>query len=200
MFLTVYIHKGSQGKTASALNIAAALASNGRPGIIVDLDEQQGDISKRKGSIPGVTWTNTLPDKAPEGGFVVVDTNPYLLASSGEALLRADLIIVPCMPEGESLDALKRTFDTLSLVHEKKPEIGALVFFVRVKTGAFTKGIMAGAAPLSQWPVSENYISERVPDFEEAFRAKRPLSPRSTPAKQYAALAREIEGLFDDGT
>lgn len=199
MFITILSQKGSQAKTSTAVNLAAALAAK-RPGIVVDLDAQQCDALRYAGSIPGVTFCAELPTAAPDGGFVVVDTPPQIMAATGAALKRSDLILIPCTPAAASLESLARTFQTVGEVWELNNELRALVVFACVNRSQYAAGMIEAARVLSAWPVAQTVIPARAMDFERAYSCRVPVvlnAPRSAGAAAYRALANEIETLLE---
>lgn len=202
MYLTVLAQKGAQTKTTTSVNLAAALSAT-RPGILVDVDFQQCDATKYQGSIPGVEWTSEVPEAAPDGGFVVVDTPPQIVDVTGEALLRSDVAIIPCTTQLESLESLARTFQTIELARQKNERLFALIVFTCVDRSQYAQGIIEAARVLAQWPVTKAKIPERKMDLQKAFAARRPVlfnSPKSGASVAYRELTAEILSNFHDGT
>lgn len=199
MFITVFSQKGEQAKTSTAVNLAAALAKGGRRGTIVDLDPQQSDALKFTGSIDGVVFTDILPAIAPDGEFVMVDLSPFVGPQTGVALLRSDLVLVPCTPHAASTAAAARTFETIALARQKRPELQALLAFTRVDKSQHAVGVLSSARAFAEWPVAQTVIPARLMEFERAFAARRPVvcsAPKSLGALAYCALAREIEEIL----
>lgn len=184
-------------KTTASVNIAACLARLGRAGIVVDLDAQQLHSMKFANSIPGVTFQTTVPNTAPKGGFVIVDTSPAITGATGAALNRSDLVICPCPVDAACMEQIENeTFATLAMLHAKRPDIGALVFFSHVDRLRMTQRAIEEFEARSPWPVCPHRIDARRGDFQRAYKAKTPLLPESVSGQQYAALTQYIVELF----
>jgi len=198
MRIIVAAQKGEQTKTATTVNLAAALAETGRKGFVVDLDSQQHDAMKYAGSIEGVEFLTAMPNVVPQGYFVVVDTAPQIVTATGKAFLHSDLVLIPCTPLGPSLESLARTFETIDLARQQNPSLIAAVTFTRVDRSAYSAGVIAAARVLSMWGVTEACVPLRTMDFERAFAARRPVvlnAPKSAGAVAYRALGKEVERM-----
>lgn len=198
MFITIAAQKGAQGKTATAVNLAAVFARS-RKGILCDVDFQQGDAHRYEGNIERVVWTKALPERAEKGGFVIVDTPPKIEEIHGQAFRRSDLVVIPCTPQGESLESLARTFQTIATAREFNEKLIAMVVFTCVDRSQYSAGAIAAARVLSEWEPAKSEVPLRKMDFERAFIARRPVvlnSPKSSVTLAYGEVGSQIEKML----
>ena len=121
--LIVAAQKGGAGKTTLARNLAVAASEAGTPAALLDLDPQ-GSLTawwnrRGKEAPPLVTGRAAdlprLLETLGEAGveLLIADTPPAASAWIGEALRLADLVLVPCRPSPDDLDALGPTLELL---------------------------------------------------------------------------------------
>ena len=121
--LIVAAQKGGAGKTTLARNLAVAAGEAGTPAALLDLDPQ-GSLTawwnrRAKDTPPLVTGrAGDLPrllETLGEAGveLLIADTPPAASAWIGAALRLADLVLVPCRPSPDDLDALGPTLELL---------------------------------------------------------------------------------------
>lgn len=202
MFITVAAQKGEQAKSTTAVNLMAAFQDLYQDKFfrLVDLDDQQCDTMRFVDGLPGVAFTGALPAQS-ANGLTVVDTAPSVSKELMSALVKSDLVIIPCTPATLSLEALARTFQTIRLARDHNSKLIARVLFTRANNTQNTQGIVTCARALSEWPVFETIIPNRHAEFERAAAARVPAvlkSPRGAGSVAYRALAKEVQQLFQE--
>lgn len=117
--LAVLSRKGGAGKTTIAVHLAVAAESRGIATAIFDLDPQASAAlwSDHRGEpIPAVVPAQAprLPAllaqaKGNDADLVILDTAPNADTIASEAASHADVILIPCRPNGFDLDAIGAT-------------------------------------------------------------------------------------------
>ncbi len=121
--IVVAAQKGGAGKTTLARNLAVAAVEAGTSAALLDLDPQ-GSLTawwnRRGRETPplvagGASDLPRLLDTLGAAGveLLIADTPPAAAAWIGSALRLADLVLVPCRPSPDDLDALGPTLELL---------------------------------------------------------------------------------------
>lgn len=115
--------KGGSGKTTLATNLAGYFATRGRRVVLSDMDRQQSALtwlSRRPHKLPLIQGCDGRKDKENDPGaeWTVIDSPAGLHGDKlGEAVKRADCILVPMQPSAFDIGA---TADFLDALREEK--------------------------------------------------------------------------------
>ena len=115
--------KGGSGKTTLATNLAGYFATRGRRVVLSDMDRQQSALawlSRRPHKLPLIQGSDGRKDKENDPGaeWTVIDSPAGLHGDKlGEAVKRADCILVPMQPSAFDIGA---TADFLDALREEK--------------------------------------------------------------------------------
>lgn len=195
MYITVLLAKGGGGKSTTTINLAATFAAKGLPGIVVDLNPQQSHSLRYDGSIPGVEFVKVLPEAAPKGGFVIVDSPPLVEHGVGEALALSDLAIIPCNSQSPVLESLRNTFDTLFAAQDKNPNLQGCILFNAMDKSPRSEGLMQGIGWITPFEPLESVIPFKPVHFDKAFDRRVPLvyqNPKSPAAIGFVAAGEQV--------
>lgn len=125
MKLSIVSRKGGVGKTVSAVHLAAYLGElgGGERTLLVDTDPSRNALrwSMRGGGFPfrvvGEEEAAAAMAQEPRPEHVVVDVKGSPEVAEIEALaLRSDVLVIPAMPSGLSLDTLVQTIEDIVAV------------------------------------------------------------------------------------
>jgi chromosome partitioning protein len=134
--------KGGTGKTTAAVHLALGLAEQGRT-LLVDADPQGSALawSEQAGDFPVtvIHWpTKDLARRvgqvAGDYAHVVIDTPPGLDGLVRQALLCADVLLVPLAPSLLEVARLGPTFEAAAEMEALHP-VSVRVLLVRVRAG-----------------------------------------------------------------
>lgn len=126
--------------------------------------------------------------------FVIIDCGLLMDLTTVNALVAADLWIVPVKPGGFEVDAMIRMEEQLRAVRTLNPELEQIVLPVMVQNTASRREFVEWLHQQRQIKVFDTMIRRATPaeDYTAAGMPLPQYRPKCNPAKDYQALALEI--------
>ena len=117
--VTIWNYKGGVGKSTIALILAEIAAQNGLNVLALDLDKQKNFSATLKLTgflFPSIDIRNSLtPDCANEDySLYILDTHPTMDDTVKAALQFADIVLVPVLPDFNSINNLRSSFNFIT--------------------------------------------------------------------------------------
>lgn len=205
--VTVAQQKGGAGKTTLLVQLATALAAEGRKVAVVDIDPQAtltGWMRIREHearSVPELRFAMVggwrlgveLDRLTREVELVLVDTPPHAETEAKGAVRRADLVLVPCQPSPADIWASRATFDLAA--KEARP---ARLVWMRVPPRGRAVEEARAAVARTGWPVAAAELANRqayVGSFAKGLGVVE-AEPKGAAAQEVRALVRELADLL----
>lgn len=214
MSLTIAVTnlKGGAGKSTLSVNLAACLHHAGHQVLIVDSDSQgtcrnwasrAADDGHEGPPVVGMdskALRRDLPTISKGYDVVIIDTPPRMGIEARAAMLAAHVVVLPVIPGGADVWALKETLDVLEDAQALRPDLRAVVVPNRVDRTTLAT-LTRAALDDTGVRVLDETLGSRVA-YGEATLAGRGVvdyAPSSTAAKEVKAVTAAILSAVDGG-
>lgn len=211
MIVAVVGTKGGVGKSTVALAIGAEWFRRGRSVLLVDADPQASLLTwreiaseRQREAPPVVAMGASLADLSSVAAgheVTVIDTPPRAGSATRNALLVADLALLPCGPAPMDAWALSGALEVLEEARRMRPELEAAVVLTRVSRRTTLGATAREALGDCGVPVLETELGNRIA-YQEAPATGRGVTtydPNGAAADEVRALVDEIEALVGFG-
>lgn len=210
MRVAVWNSKGGSGKTTTAVCIAAELARRGQSVLLLDLDEQGSALRWGESrTAAGVSAVGAREGFSPNlerlaTGFdcVVMDTPGRETRAGLEAIMAADVVLVPLSATPADVLATADALDTVKRAQTFRPELVARLVLTRLDRRTSYARQAAEVLTATGIPVAESSMASRVAFAAVIATGEAPTvtEPDSKAAAELRALVDELETMTNAQT
>lgn len=157
--------KGGASKSTSLINIAAALAQQGKQVLVFDADEQPtatkwgSSRNRLHPDVPKILFdqaygkiADDLLERNQTNEYVLVDTAGHASTEMRSAFLVSDIVLIPFRVSMADLDSLPFMENLVRLAREMNPELKAYAFLSCAPTDASAKDVKPAREAILEYP------------------------------------------------